>query len=140
MSLTPDENASGDRLLQVNDAPWDRLKNAFGLGRDGYSRGVFTGALHDMVIFVRGAVSLIAAKVSAMETIATRFEAAVAAIQTGPVTSVNGQVGAVTVDTSLLEGAVDDKLAEVDTALADVAAANAAIRTNAAAYSLAFGG
>ncbi|WP_061930108.1 hypothetical protein [Aureimonas sp. AU22] len=136
MSLTPDENASGDRLLQVNDAPWDRLKNIFGLGRDGYSRGVFTGALTDFVRFAQGVVRVSASALAEIKSIADRFEAAVAAIEAGPVTSVNGQSGAVVIDLSTISAEVEAQLAELEAAQDAFSARIAS--TNA--YSLAFGG
>lgn len=140
MSFTPTEESSGDRLNRYNGDAYDPTTNPLGFDQGGNQAGVFTAMLKDVVTFGRGVVRVAAETLATMNTTAARFEAAVAAIQAGPVTSVNGQHGAVTIDLSTISAEVEAQLDEVKAAQADLVSAQAAIQSNAYAYSLAFGG
>lgn len=104
-----------DRINAANDQAYNATTNPGGLARNGH-RVNFVADLGATVAVADYTLALMIETetfAGALQADADRFEAAVAAIEAGPVTSVNGMSGAVVIDTSQLE--------------ADVAAAIAAI-------------
>lgn len=142
MNLTPEEEAEGNRLATVyNERPFDAQTNPGGFGRGGNSAiGLFIKSLRDTVGFGRGVVRVATETLAAITTQANRFAAAVAAIEAGPVTSVNGKTGPVVIDLSELSEEVTEQLAQVQATLDDVVAAQPAIARHSRAYARAFGG
>ncbi|WP_294645508.1 hypothetical protein [uncultured Aureimonas sp.] len=141
MNLTPEEEAEANRLATVyNERPFDAQTNPGGFGRGGNSAiGLFIKSLRDMVGFGRGVVRVATEALAAITTQANRFSAAVAAIEAGPVTSVNGKTGAVVIDLSELSADVTEQLAEVQATLDGVVAEQASAARHSRAYARAFG-
>ncbi|WP_182086962.1 hypothetical protein [Aureimonas sp. ME7] len=141
MAFTPEEIAAGERLGLLNIGKFSP-SNPLGLGQGG-QRNFITGA-HDLALFGKAVVRETEAMRSASAELAAQVQAAAILIAGGAVSSITvggvTQTGAVTIDLAEVSEAAEQKLAEVQDALDQLSASNAAIRTNAAAYSLAFGG
>lgn len=131
MALSPAELAAAARLAQYNSGKITAA-NPLGLGQGGQRN--YLAAADDLALFGNAIVRETIAQLTQTTDLVDQMNLLALMVEGGPVVSVNGQTGVVTIDLSSLSAEIEEQLEGVRDAQRDLEAK----ASSTLAYSLAF--